>query len=41
MIKKNDILEVEEQLMQIVEESIEEIEKNSPQQPLQKVKLPI
>ena len=40
-IVSDDILEVEEQLMQIVAESIEQIDKNAQEQPLQKIKLPI
>ena len=40
-ITSDNILEVEEQLMQIVAESIEQIDKNAQEQPLQKIKLPI
>ena len=40
-ITSDNILEVEEQLMKIVAESIEQIDKNAQEQPLQKIKLPI
>ena len=40
-IESDDILEVEEQLMKIVAESIEQIDQKAQEQPLQKIKLPI
>ena len=40
-IASDDIVEVEEQLMKIVAETIEQIDQNAQEQPLQKIKLPI